>query len=279
MLFDTHLHLIYPDRLNYPWLQNVPLLNKPSLYPSYAKVAHRLGITGCFHMEVDVEERQIKDETNLVSELMLQPKSLLKGAISSCRPEYENFPQMLEWLLEEPIVKGLRRVLHVVPDELSQSAIFRDNVKRLSGTRLTFDLCVSAQQLSVVTSLVDHCPEVTFILDHCGVPDIRSGEFTSWSNKISELSERSNVFCKISGIIAYGNPETWTLNVLRPYFEHTVSVFGSNRLVWGSDSPVCNLGANLETWVAVTRALCTEWSKDEREALFYKNVQKIWKIE
>ena len=210
---------------------------------------------------------------------MRQPKSLLKGAISSCRPEYENFPQMLEWLLEQTRVKGLRRVLHVVPDELSQTGIFKDNVKRLSGTRLTFDLCASAQQLSVVTSLVDHCPEVTFILDHCGVPDIRSGEYTKWSSKISELSERSNVFCKISGIIAYGDPESWTLNVLRPYFDHVVSAFGPNRLVWGSDSPVCNLGANLETWVAVTRALCNDWSKDEREALFYKNVQKIWKIE
>ena len=69
MLFDTHLHLIYPDRLTYPWLDNAPLLNKPSLYPNYEKLAGRLGITGCFHMEVDVTEQQIKEETNLINEL------------------------------------------------------------------------------------------------------------------------------------------------------------------------------------------------------------------
>ena len=137
MLFDTHLHLIYPDRLTYPWLEKVPSLNMPSLYSNYAKLAGRLGITGCFHMEVDVAEKQIKDETNLVAELMLQPKSLLKGAISSCRPENENFPRMLEWLIEESTVKGLRRVLHVMPDDLSQTEIFRKNVKRLSETPLT----------------------------------------------------------------------------------------------------------------------------------------------
>ena len=134
--------------------------------------------------------KQIMDEANMVAELMLQPNSLIKGAISSCRPEYENFPDMLEWMLQEVKVKGLRRVLHVMPDALSQTEIFRNNVKRLSGTRLTFDLCTSAKQLSLVAGLVDYCPEVTFILDHCGVPDIKSGEFTQWSNKILELSSR-----------------------------------------------------------------------------------------
>ncbi|MDG2474455.1 MAG: amidohydrolase family protein [Paracoccaceae bacterium] len=278
MLFDTHLHLIYLDKLSYPWLENVPLLNKPSVYSDYAKVAHRLGITGCFHMEVDVAEHQIKEETRLISELMLQPNSLLQGVISSCRPENQNFPMMLDWVLENSNVKGLRRVLHVVPDDISQTEIFKNNVNRLSGTGISFDLCVSAQQISLLNGLVDYCPDVTFILDHCGVPDIRSGEFVHWSDKVSELSKRPNVFCKISGIIAYGNPETWTLNELRRYFDHVVSVFGPNRLVWGSDSPVCNLGANLETWVAVTRALCNDWTLDEKDGLFYKNVQKIWNI-
>ena len=79
----------------------------------------------------------------------------------------------------------------------------------------------------------------------------------------------------IRPIVAYGNPDTWTLNELRPYFDHVVSVFGPNRLVWGSDSPVCNLGAKLETWVAVTRALCNDWSMDDKEALFYMQSRGI----
>ena len=278
MLFDTHLHLIYPDRLTYPWLENVKVLNKPSKYENYRKLASRLGISNCLHMEVDVAENQIKDETALIEELMILPQSPIKGIISACRPEYTNFPEFLEWIHNNPNIKGLRRVLHVVPDEISKTSVFRNNIKRLTGTGLTFDLCVSSKQISLTYDIVDYCPDVIFILDHCGVPDIKSEEFQDWSLKISEIAKRNNVFCKISGIIAYGNPETWTLDDIRPYFEHVVSTFGHKRIIWGSDSPVCNLGGNLETWVAVTRALSSDWNKSDKERFFWKTAYQIWNI-
>ena len=209
---------------------------------------------------------------------MALPKSPLKGIIAACRPEYDNCPASLEYIQQNPTIKGLRRVLHVVPDELSQTSIFRNNIKRLTGTGLTFDLCVSSRQIPLTNSIVDYCPDVTFILDHCGVPDIKSGEFKDWSVRIVELAKRNNVFCKISGVIAYGDPEKWTLDDIRPYFEHVVSTFGHKRIVWGSDSPVCNLGGNLETWVAATRALSSEWNLRDKESLFWRNARQIWNI-
>lgn len=278
MLFDTHLHLIYPDRLRYPWLKNLEVLNKPSKYEEYQLLAKRLGISSCFHMEVDVAEEQIIDETNLIEEITHRSKTLLRGVISACRPEYENFPKFLDWANEQSLIKGFRRVLHVVPDEISQTKLFRNNVKRLSETKLTFDLCVSSRQLPLTYELVDYCPEVTFVLDHCGVPDIQSNDFHDWAPKILELSKRNNVYCKISGIIAYGNPVFWTLDELRPYFEHAISSFGHDRIVWGSDSPVCNLGGNLETWVAITHILTSDWSKSDRAALFSKNAFHLWDL-
>ena len=278
MLFDTHLHLIYPNKLNYPWLENVKLLNKPSEYESYEKVAGRLGINGCLHMEVDVVEHQIQEETSLIGDLMLKPSSLIKGVISACRPEQPNFPEFLDWVQQNSMIKGLRRVLHVIPDGVSQAELFRNNIRRLESTGLTFDLCVTAKQLSLAIELVDQCQNVVFILDHCGVPNIRDKEFSDWSSLILELSKRQNVFCKISGIIAYGDPEFWVLEDIRPYFEHVISAFGCKRVVWGSDSPVCNIGGNLETWVALTRALCSDWNKDDREAFFWKTAHKIWSL-
>ena len=276
MLFDTHLHLIYPNKLNYPWLENVTLLNKPSEYDTYEKVAGRLGISGCLHMEVDVVEHQIQEETLLISELMHKSSCLIKGAISACRPENANFPVFLDWIQENSIIKGLRRVLHVIPDHVSQTELFRNNINRLEGTGLTFDLCVSAKQLSLAVELIDHCPNVVFILDHCGVPNIKDNEFNNWSSLILEISKRQNVFCKVSGIIAYGDPERWVLADIRPYFEHVILAFGHNRIIWGSDSPVCNIGGNLETWVALTRALCDDWNKEDRDAFFWKTAHKIW---
>ena len=96
MLFDTHLHLIYLDRLNYPWLEAVPALNVSSTFASYSQKAKRLGIAGCLHMEVDVEPLQINQETDLVTELMADPTSILCGAISAARPESIKFGQFFE---------------------------------------------------------------------------------------------------------------------------------------------------------------------------------------
>ena len=279
MLFDTHLHLIYTERLRYPWLDNIEFLNKPSKYDEYKIRASRLGIKGCLHMEVDVAENQICEETGLISELMEKENGPLKGAISACRPESKKFPEFLEWAQENKVIKGFRRVLHVVSDEISKSEIFRSNVKRLSGTGLTFDVCVSSQQLTLAAELIDCCPDVTFILDHCGVPDIKGGDTKEWEKQITELSKRENLIGKISGIIAYGDADTWGIGDIRPYFEHTVKAFGSKRLIWGSDSPVCNLGGGIETWVAATYAMTSDWTKVEKESLFWKNAVELWGFE
>lgn len=279
MLFDTHLHLIYKDKLSYPWLDDFAALNHDNGYDGYKKMAARLGIGGCFHMEVDVAEDQIEREVSVISDLALPSSSLLRGIISSCRPEQDDFAAHLERARARGIVRGFRRVLHVVPDEVSQTAVFRDNIKRLGGTGLTFDLCVLPRQLGLAAELVDHCPEVAFVLDHCGVPDVAGGALEPWRSGIRAIAERPNVHAKISGVIAYGDPERWTLEDIRPFVEETVAAFGPKRLVWGSDSPVCNLGGGLATWVAATHVLTQNWSADERDALYHANALDLWQLD
>ncbi|NNE82220.1 MAG: amidohydrolase [Silicimonas sp.] len=278
MLFDTHLHLIFKDRISYPWLNEFEVLNQDNRFDDYATNAARLGIGGCFHMEVDVAEDQIEKEVSVISDLAGSQGNLLRGIISSCRPEREDFAAHLERARETDIVRGFRRVLHVVPDEVSTTATFRDNIKRLGGTGLTFDLCVLPRQLHLAGELVDHCPNVSFVLDHCGVPDVASGELEPWRSSMRALAERPNVHAKISGVIAYGDPASWTIDDIKPFVDETVDAFGTNRIVWGSDSPVCNLGGDLATWVAVTHALTGNWSSSERDALYHANALDLWQL-
>ncbi|ASJ74334.1 amidohydrolase family protein [Granulosicoccus antarcticus] len=278
MLIDTHVHLIYRDKLNYPWLAEVSALDRDATYEQYANTARRIGIEGALHMEVDVDDKDRDAETDLIQSLMQLPDSLMRGAIASCRPESDAFPAWLEKQRLRPEIKGLRRVLHVVPDEVSTTPTFRDNVKRLSATGLTFDLCVFPRQIPLAIELVDHCPEVNFILDHCGVPDVKSGEMNPWQQHMTQLAERANVSAKISGVMAYGDPDNWTLSDLRPFVEHTIAAFGWDRVVWGSDSPVCTLGGQIETWVAATHALIDGCSETEKAALLRDNARKIWTL-
>ncbi|MBB3611012.1 amidohydrolase [Rhizobium sp. BK602] len=278
MLFDSHLHIVDRKELTYPWLEGAGALNRDSLYEDYAREARRLGITDVLHMEVDVAENEIERETAYVKGLSRQPGSLLRGAIAACRPEDAGFPAYLERVLANPFVKGFRRVLHVVPDDVSESALFRENIKRLGNTHLTFDLCVLPHQISKAIALADLNPDVRFILDHCGVPAIQKQLSEVWSAGITEIAKRPNVIVKISGVVAYADPDSWTPETLRPFVEHCITRFGWDRVIWGSDWPVCTLGGNLSTWVAATHALMHGVSTDERDRLYRLNAKRLWSL-
>ncbi|MDH7789898.1 amidohydrolase [Ochrobactrum sp. AN78] len=286
MIIDTHLHLIDKSALNYPWLGDVPALNRDFLFETYQKQAERCGITAALHMEVDVLPAQIVAETVHIEAISRQYNGYIKGAIASCRPEEPGFAEYLEQQLGNPFVKGFRRVLHVVPDDLSEKPLFRENIRRLEGTGLTFDLCTLPHQIDKAVALADLATDAQFVLDHCGVPDIKSGALEVWQKGITEIAQRDNVVAKISGVVAYADSASWTVETLRPYVEHVIQSFGWERIVWGSDWPVCTLAvpgassvdAGLSTWVATTHALLEGCSEDEKALLLSENATRLWKL-
>ena len=277
-IVDTHLHLVYRDRLAYPWIADVAALNRDFPYETYAAEARRCGVTDALHMEVDVAEPDIEAETRNVEGLSRQPGSLIRGCISSGRPESAGFAAFVERALADPFVKGFRRVLHVVPDDVSESPLFRDNIRRLAGSGRPFDLCVRPDQIGRATALADAAPDVQFVLDHCGVPAIKERAEHPWRELVAEIAKRPNVAVKISGVVAYADGATWTLDDIRPYVEHAVACFGWDRVVWGSDWPVCTLTASLSVWLAATQALTLGCSASERDGLFSANARRLWRL-
>ena len=278
MIVDTHLHVIDPAVLEYPWLASVPALDQPWSYESYQLQARRTGISRTLHMEVDVAADLIEAETANVGKLAGLSDSLIAGAIASCRPEDPGFAAYLDRQIENPLVKGFRRVLHVMPDGLSEQPLFRENIARMAGSGLTFDLCVLPHQLPRAMALADLAPGVSFILDHCGVPDIKGEARQPWQDHVTELAKRPNVTAKISGVVAYADPESWIADTLRPWVEHTISCFGWDRVVWGSDWPVCTLGGGLMAWVAATHAILQGTSPEEQQKLLSGNATRIWAL-
>lgn len=276
MIFDTHLHLVDRQRIRYPWLEDNPALNRDWTYADYDRTARRIGISDVLHMEVDAAPEDIGAEIAMVAELMARPGSLMRGTIAGARPEETDFAPWLE-RLDRRVVKGLRRVLHVVPDAVSQAPLFRENVARLGKAGLPFDICMLARQKPLAAALIDSCPDTVFVLDHCGVPDIGGDGFKAWAEGITDLARRENLNAKISGITAYtgGN---WTLDGLLPYIETVVGAFGWDRVVWGSDSPVCTLHSSLDQWVALSRAVLEGCSESERGRLYQANARRIWGI-
>jgi predicted TIM-barrel fold metal-dependent hydrolase len=278
MIIDTHLHIVDQNALSYPWLANAGPLNRNSPYEDYAREARRLGIAGVLHMEVDVAESDIEKENAYVAEIAGRQDSLVIGAIAACRPESTGFPAYLERVRASKVIKGFRRILHQTYDELSEEPTFRENIKRLGGTGYTFDLCVLPRQLPKAMALIDLAPDVQFVLDHCGVPDIKGHGYDAWAKNMTEIARRPNVVGKLSGIVAYTDTRTWTLDDIRPYAEHTISSFGFDRMIWGSDWPVCTLAGTLSTWIGATHALLEGASKEEKAKLLSGNAIRLWDL-
>jgi predicted TIM-barrel fold metal-dependent hydrolase len=224
-------------------------------------------------MEVDVAEPDIIPETAFM--LGIHPKVV--GAIANARPERPEFPAELDALAMLDGVRGLRRLLQFQPPELSETPLFRENLRRLPAYGFNFDLCVKSHELDVALKLVPACPELQFVLDHCGNPKIAEKEWEPWAGKITELAKNPNLVCKVSGILA-NVAEGWTVADLRPYVEHVIASFGWDRVVWGSDHPVVTLFADLTSWVEATRAIIAGASEEEQAKLLHRNAERIYRV-
>jgi len=273
---DTHQHLWDLRQFPYSWCAGIPALNTSFLLDDYLVAAQNTGIEKTVFVECDVDEPHALAEAQHIQELA-DKTPLIAGIVAAARPERADFPAQLDALLKLPKLRGIRRVLHVVPDEISQSNLFAENVRRLAARRLTFDLCVLSRQLPAALAFAKKCPEVQFILDHCGVPDVKGRVFDPWRAHLREISELPNVACKISGLVAYAAPPV-NANNLRPWVEHAVASFGWDRVMFGGDWPVCNLTASLGRWVEFLKELVEPEPAERQEKLFVKNAERLYRL-
>jgi len=277
-IVDTHQHLWDLDLFHYSWLDSLPALNRSFRMPDYLEAAKGLNVVKSVHLEADVDEPYMLDETRHLLALADQLDNSLAGIVACGRPESKDFRSYLDKIAGHPRLKGIRRVLHTQPDEVGQGATFINNVAALSSYGLSFDLCVLARQLPIAINLVAKCPDVVFILDHCGVPQVKERNLDPWRSYIADIAQFPNVCCKISGLVAYADPERWTAEDLRPFVEHAIASFGWDRLLFGSDWPVCTLSASYQQWVEALRAITQAAGEVNQRKLFHDNAVRVYRL-
>ncbi len=277
-LLDTHMHLVYRDKASYGWTKDIPPLAENNFkLEDYNTLTEGLGIGGTLFMETGVDDPDYQKEIRFINSLADDPDNGLIGLISSIRPENnEGFEAWLNETIEMGVV-GYRRILHVVPDDMSQSDIFRRNVRKIGASGKPFDMCFLPKQLPVALELSQACNNTSLVLNHCGVPNIAGDEFDPWRKDIKALAQMPNVICKLSGLMAYCAPGTSSLEKIQPYVDHVLNCFGPNKMVWGSDWPVVNLGKGLPEWIAVTRRILDKLSTDEANAIANGTAKTVYK--
>ena len=278
-LLDTHQHLVYRDVAGYSWAKGIPPLAEDNFtVEDYLKLTEGLGIGGTLFMETGVDDPDYKSEAEYVQGLAENPNNGIKGLIVSIRPEDDNeFNGWFEKTLEMNVA-GYRRILHVMPDETSQAQTFINNVKKIGKAGKPFDICYLPTQLSIAYDFAKNCDETNLVLNHCGVPSIATGEIDQWGKDIKKLSELPNVTCKLSGLMAYCAPGTSSQETIKPYVDNVLECFGPNKIVWGSDWPVVNLGKGIQEWIKVTNQILAELSADEATKIASLNAERIYNI-
>jgi predicted TIM-barrel fold metal-dependent hydrolase len=275
---DTHQHLWDLELFRYSWLDSFPTLNRSFRIADYLEAADGLEVSKTVHLEAAVDEPYMLAETQHLLKLADQPDNPLDGVVACARPEHETFRSYLDNIVGHPKLKGIRRVLHTQPDELGQQSTFIENVAMLGGYGLSYDICVLDRQLPIAINLVRSCPDVTFILDHCGVPRVKDKILDPWRTDIAELANFPNVNCKISGLVAYADPASWSAEDLRPYVDHVLSCFGWDRVLFGSDWPVCTLSASYKEWVDALCVITQSAGDSNQQKLFYDNAIRIYRL-
>jgi len=278
-IVDSHLHLWDPSHLQYPWLDEVKTINRPFL-PSDFREAHGTHkVTGMVFVQADCKAHQNIAEINWVTSLAQEDPRI--SGIVAFAPLENGLAALdeLEKLRANSLVKGIRRLIGNEPNlEFCVQPAFVEGVRLLEQLDLTFDICISHKQLGNTIRLVEQCPNVRFVLDHLGCPDIEAGAFQPWSLLITKLAEMENVACKISGIVFRVGQQVGTADKLRPYFNHVLESFGSTRIMFGSDWPVVNLASSLSCWIDTASQLAAELSQEEQRLFFYENANAFYRL-
>ena len=277
-LIDTHQHLILRDSLRYGWTDGISALGGAFTREDYASLVEDRGVIGTVFMETGVDDADYQVEARLVAGMVGTGDLPMLGQIASCRPEQDDgFEAWLEECGDLNVV-GFRRILHVMPDDTSGSETFRRNLRRIGAAGWPVDLCFAARQLDLAEELVCACPDVAFVLDHFGTNDMAPGGFEGWRDSMSRLADLPNLWVKFSGMTAYLPPDAGPVDPVAAVARTALDLFGPDRLIWGGDWPVVDLGVGLPGWIAMTHDLLAGLSDDERRLIGHRNARLFYSL-
>ena len=273
-VIDAHHHLWRYSAVEYEWIDDrMAALRRDFLPAEFTGELASAGIEGA----VTVQARQTLEETQWLLELAARHKEIL-GVVGWAPIASPNFEDSLNAIAANPKLVGLRHVVQAEPQGFLDREDFNRGIRAMHGTGLVYDLLIAEHQLPESIRFVDRHPQQIFVLDHIAKPKIAAGELEPWRSRIQELSRRSNVYCKISGMVTEDSWSQWSIESLRPYLDTVVKAFGADRLMAGSDWPVCLVATNYTKWWEVLRNYFANFSDDERANVFGATAARIYNL-
>jgi L-fuconolactonase len=275
MYIDAHQHFWIYDPREYQWIDETMTPLRRDFLP--ANLQDELEQEG-FQGSVAVQARQSLQETRWLLELAAQSPFIL-GVVGWVELRSPQAGAHLKQLAQNPKLVGIRHIVQSEPDDrfLLQPDFLR-GISLLAEFDLTYDILIYPKHLTVAAEFVRRFPEQRFVLDHLAKPEIKSGTINVWKKGIAELAAYPNVYCKLSGLVTEADWNRWKPEDMRPYLDVAFEYFGANRLMIGSDWPVCTLAGSYSRVLGLVKDYLREHSELEREAILGGNAKRFWRL-
>jgi L-fuconolactonase len=271
---DTHQHFWNYDPAEYAWIDDrMTPLRRDFLPLDARREMDAIGAIACIAVQV----RQTLDETAWLLELA-DEFPFIAGVIGWVDLQAPDVDAQLARVAAHSRLVGIRHIVQAEPDGFLERPAFLRGIARLEPFDLTYDILVYARQMPAAVAFARACPRQRFVLDHLGKPDVRAQEYQSWRAQLNQLAALPNVHCKLSGLVTEADWGSWKPEQLRPYLDAALDAFGPDRLMIGSDWPVCTLAGTYKDVIGVTLNAIGEYSVTEQERMLGGTARELWNL-
>ncbi|HEY3405039.1 MAG TPA: amidohydrolase family protein [Ohtaekwangia sp.] len=273
-MIDSHQHFWKFNPVRDSWITEEMSVIRRDFYPQDLKpVLDQNKIEGCVAVQAD----QSEDETHFLVSLADQ-NDFIKGVVGWVDLRSNDLPGRLEYFSGFKKLKGFRHIVQGEPAGFLTDKKFIEGIKALSSFGFTYDLLIYHYQLEEALQFVHQLPEVKIVVDHLAKPSIRTGEKTHWELNMAALATFKNVHCKISGMVTEADWKKWNIDDFFPYLDELFEAFGAERLMYGSDWPVCLVAASYEQQLGIVQQYLSDLSDHEKQLVMSENARKFYNL-
>lgn len=275
MRIDAHQHFWKFDPVRDSWINDgMNMIRRDFLPEDLEPILEQNRMDGCVAIQAD----QSQDETHFLLGLARE-YHFIKGVVGWVDLRAKNIEERLDYFSSHDKLKGFRHIIQAEPEkDFILRLDFCRGISKLSKFDFTYDILVLPEHLPYVLRFVRQFPDQLFVIDHLAKPAIRKGEIDEWRIDLKKLAAFQNVYCKLSGMVTEGDLEYWKPEDFKPYIDAVIESFGIDRVMFGSDWPVCLLGASYGQCCLIIEQNTLHLTQEEKEKLWGQNAAKFYKL-
>jgi L-fuconolactonase len=274
MRIDSHQHFWNYDPVKDAWITDeMKIIQRDFLPQDLKPLLDATNLDGCIVVQAD----QSEEETNYLLHHAVG-HDFIKGVVGWLDLCANTISERLEYYSSSIKLKGFRHIVQTEPAGFLLRGDFAKGIALLNQFNFTYDILINHKQLKEVTAFVNQFPNQKFVIDHIGKPDIKNGFIKDWATDIKQIAANENVYCKISGMVTEHHWQKWLKEDFIQYMDVIVKEFGTKRMLFGSDWPVCLLAASYKETVNIAEQYFKQFSKNEQECFWGLNAIEFYNL-